>query len=90
MFGSIIHKDTFGRYRIAYPQVLEELALLLVTGFASKISVNNLDREKKGLLKAMDHFNLQEGTIVTVAQSGEEEIDGKMIRMVPFYRWAFE
>ncbi|MBN1308761.1 MAG: ATP-binding protein [Chitinispirillaceae bacterium] len=212
LFGSIIHKDIFGRYRIDYPQVLEELALLLVTGFASKISVNkltahfkvksphtikeytgylentflifsigkwsyklreqqsaakkvyctdngiidalsfnfssnrgrllenavaielrrkclnsggmlyywddyrnecdfvlktgtravsaiqvchemtvdNLDREKYGLLKAMDHFNLPEGTIVTFAQSGEEKIDGKMIRMVPFYRWAFE
>ena len=49
-----------------------------------------LDREKNGLLKAMDHFNLPEGTIVTFAQSGEEEIDGKTIRMVPFYRWAWE
>jgi hypothetical protein len=210
LFSSIIHKDIFGRYALAYPHVMEELALLMVNSVASKLSVNNLaghlkvksphtikeylgyledtfllftiekmsyklrerqsaakkayiadngiidalsfefssnrgrllenavaielarrstrdgsriyywddyqnecdfilkkgtriaggiqvchdlterniGREKRGLVKAMEEFSLKEGLIITADQSNEEEIDGKLIRTVPFYQWA--
>jgi predicted AAA+ superfamily ATPase len=210
LFGSILHKDILGRYHVSYPHVLEELSLLLITGFASKLSVNKLAahfrvksphtikeylqylentflvfsiskwsyklreqqsaakkvycadngiidalsfsfssnkgrllenavaielkrkclnngdsvhywddyhnecdfiikkgtqvvsatqvcyeiteensvREKNGLLKAMEHFDLKEGTIVTLGQSNEEVVGDKVIRTIPFFRWA--
>jgi hypothetical protein len=212
LFSSIIHKDIFGRFAVSFPHVLEELAQLMITSFASKISVRklaahfnvksphtikeylrylentfcifsigkwsyklreqqsaakkvyiadngiidslsfsfssnrgrllenavaieltrrglggngqvfywddyhnecdfivrknntatsavqvcyeltetNIQREKAGLLKAMNAFSLKEGHLITLSQSNEETINGKTIRTVPFYRWAYE
>lgn len=42
LFSSIITKDIVVRYGIKHPYALEELALLMVNYFTSKISVNNI------------------------------------------------
>lgn len=47
LFSSIITKDIIVRYKIKYPIVLEELALLLVHYWTSKISVSNLTKSLK-------------------------------------------
>lgn len=47
LFSSIITKDVIVRYRVKYSVILEELALLLVNYFASKISVNNITKSLK-------------------------------------------
>lgn len=44
LFSSIIMKDIIGRYDIKYPIVLEELALLLINQFSSKVSVNKMTK----------------------------------------------
>lgn len=44
LFSSIITKDIIGRYDIKYPVVLEELALLLINQFSSKVSVNKMTK----------------------------------------------
>lgn len=47
LFSSIITKDIVVRYKIKYPAVIEELALLLINYFASKISVNKFTSHLK-------------------------------------------
>lgn len=47
LFSSIINKDILVRYGVKYPVVLEELALLLVNYFTSRISVNNITKTLK-------------------------------------------
>ncbi len=47
LFSSIITKDVVVRYKIKYHIALEELALLLVNNFASKISINRLTNHLK-------------------------------------------
>jgi len=44
LFNSIITRDIVVRYRVKYANALEELALLLVNYFTSKISLRNLTR----------------------------------------------
>ena len=47
LFSSIIAKDIIIRHKPKYPVVLEELALLLVNYFASKVSLNNITKNLK-------------------------------------------
>jgi predicted AAA+ superfamily ATPase len=49
---------------------------------------DNLERETKGLCKAMESLNLKSGIILTYNQ--EEEMtteDGKIISIIPAWRW---
>ncbi|HMF32295.1 MAG TPA: ATP-binding protein [Candidatus Lokiarchaeia archaeon] len=46
------------------------------------------EREIRALLACLAHFQLTEGLIITLEEDGLEEIDGKQIRMVPFWKWA--
>ncbi len=47
-------------------------------------------REIRGLLRAMDNFNMEEGTIITWDHEGTEEFDEKIIRYQPLWRWLLE
>ena len=47
-------------------------------------------REEGALLRAMKHFGLGRGTIVTWDEEGEERIDGKVIERRPLWRWLLE
>ncbi len=44
-------------------------------------------RETRGLLKAMEEFNLDKGLIITGYYSGEEKREGKYIKFIPLYEW---
>jgi predicted AAA+ superfamily ATPase len=43
----------------------------------------NFDREYNGLLEAIQHFGLKEGSIVTLRQSDTFEKEGRVIKMIP-------
>ena len=45
------------------------------------------DREIKGLLEAMNHFDLNQGTIITQDFEAKENINGKKIIYIPLWKW---
>ena len=47
LWSVVITKDIVARYNVKYPRVLEELSVLLVNSFASKISFSKLSRHFK-------------------------------------------
>lgn len=44
-------------------------------------------REIRGLAEAMETYKLKEGLIITMAESGEEIVGGRHIRILPVYEW---
>jgi predicted AAA+ superfamily ATPase len=44
-------------------------------------------REVSSLIKAMNEFELNEGTIITGDYEGGEEINGKKINYTPLWKW---
>ena len=54
------------------------------------LTPDNRDREFKGLLGAMQHLGLREGTIVTLRQSDWADVEGRSIRIVPAHEWLRE
>ncbi|MBU4082786.1 ATP-binding protein [Patescibacteria group bacterium] len=51
---------------------------------------NNEKREFAGLLEAMEKFNLKEGLIITEDQEDERKINGKIIKIIPCWKWLLE
>ena len=47
----------------------------------------NKEREYNGLLAAMDVYHLPEGLIITDEQEANETVHGKVIRVVPAWKW---
>jgi len=47
----------------------------------------NTARETEGLLEAMKYFNLQEGMILTSSQEEDNNVDNKIIRVMPVWKW---
>lgn len=47
-------------------------------------------REEDALVRAMKHFGLDRGTIVTWDEEGEESKEGKVIEYQPLWRWLLE
>ena len=47
-------------------------------------------REVNSLLKAMDHFKMEEGIIVTWDKEGTEGIDNKTIHYCPLWKWLLQ
>jgi predicted AAA+ superfamily ATPase len=43
----------------------------------------NVDRDYNGLLEAMQHLGLKEGSIVTLSQSDTFEKESRIIKMIP-------
>lgn len=44
-------------------------------------------REIRGLCEAMEAYDLDEGTIITMNESGEETVAGRHVRILPVYEW---
>ncbi|MBI5072226.1 ATP-binding protein [Candidatus Woesearchaeota archaeon] len=44
-------------------------------------------RELKGLMEAINIYNLKEGFIVTEAEKESIEVEGKKIHIIPLYEW---
>lgn len=52
-----------------------------------EVHSDNLNREVNGLVEALERFGLEQGVIVTLDQEDELKQDGKVIRMVPAWKW---
>ena len=55
-----------------------------------ELAPENREREMRGLLEAMRHLGLREGTVVTLRQSDFAREDGRTIRIVPAHEWLRE
>jgi predicted AAA+ superfamily ATPase len=53
-------------------------------------NVNTKDRELKGLIEAMNYFNLNRGIIITMYEEDSFVIDGKSIEVKAAYKWMLE
>lgn len=53
-----------------------------------QLDYNNRQREEKGLMSAMEYFELDEGLIVTLDQEDYIKVGGKTIRVIPFWKWV--
>jgi predicted AAA+ superfamily ATPase len=51
------------------------------------LNSDNQKRETEGLLDAMNHFNLNSGTIVSMNQEDVIQIEGKRINVVPAFKY---
>ena len=53
--------------------------------------IENLkQREVRGLLEALIHFKLKEGTIITNDYEAEEIIEGKKVTYIPLWKWLLQ
>ena len=50
----------------------------------------NQEREIKGLIEALEKFNLKEGKILTLNQSDKLKIKGKKVIIQPVWKWLLE
>ncbi len=48
---------------------------------------NAKEREQEGLLEALEHFNLREGSIITKQYEFTQNIKGKRIKYIPLWKW---
>jgi len=48
------------------------------------------DREINGLMEALNKFKLKKGIILTYNQDDEFEVDGKIIKVFPVWKWLLE
>ena len=55
-----------------------------------ELNKENRDREVKGLLEALEKFNLKEGFIITNEQEEEFKQEKKKIKVVPIWKWLLE
>jgi uncharacterized protein len=45
------------------------------------------ERELKGLSEAMEKFSIPKGSILTLDEEGEIEMLGKIVRVIPLWKW---
>jgi uncharacterized protein len=53
-----------------------------------QLDTNTMDREISGLMEAMNYFDVNLGTIITLSQTDLFHINGKIIEVHPFYQWG--
>ena len=67
--------------------VKENEQILQAIQVCYQINDENFDREYKGLMAAMDFFDLAEGIIVTLNQTDEFNKKGRKVRLIPAYEY---
>ena len=67
--------------------VKENEQILLAIQVCYQINDENFDREYKGLMAAMDFFDLAEGIIVNLNQTDEFNKKGRKVRLIPAYEY---
>ncbi len=55
-----------------------------------ELNEKNKEREVRGLMDALSMFKLKEGVIITFDQEDKIEIDGKILRVLPVWKWLLE
>lgn len=54
------------------------------------LTPDNTDREIGGLVGALKEYKLQEGFLLTMEEEDEMSIEGRIINVVPMYKWLLE
>jgi predicted AAA+ superfamily ATPase len=54
------------------------------------VNEKNKERETAGLMEALNKFKLKEGLIITFDQEEKMEVEGKIIKLVPAWKWLLE
>lgn len=54
------------------------------------LNIKNEKREVTGLLEAMEKFKLKMGIIITDSQEEEKKINGRVIKVVPAWKWFLD
>lgn len=57
---------------------------------AYELNDGNKEREISGLIEAMVKIKVQNGTILTLDQEQEMNVEGKKIRILPIWKWLLE
>ena len=67
--------------------VRDRHAVVAAVQACTYVTDEDLERERDGLLAAMERFDLPKGTIVTIDQRDTLVVDGRTIDVVPFWDW---
>lgn len=67
--------------------VKEGKKILQVIQVCYEMNSDNMRRELSGLIEALNFFNIEEGTIVTINQNDQLTQDGKTIHLVAAHNW---
>jgi len=54
------------------------------------LNPDNLDRELNGMIEALEFFNVERGTLVTISQKDYFEKKGKIIQVIPAHEYLLE
>lgn len=57
---------------------------------AYELNDDNYKRETEGLLEALETHSLKEGIILTYDMRDEKKVKGKLIKIIPFWKWMLE
>jgi predicted AAA+ superfamily ATPase len=55
-----------------------------------ELNEDNKEREIAGLIEAMEKFKLKEGLILTFEQEDKIELNEKIIKILPVWKWLLE
>jgi hypothetical protein len=67
--------------------IKEKTKIIAAIQATKKIDSINEKREMGGLSAAMEKFDLKSGLIITESLEDEKKIDGKIIKIIPLYKW---
>ncbi|HNX17318.1 MAG TPA: ATP-binding protein [Methanoregula sp.] len=76
-----------GRYECDFIVKTNRKITLALQVIESLAGPDTRTREIRGLCEAMETYDLKEGLIITLDESGEETVSGRHIRILPFYDW---
>ena len=67
--------------------VKEKNKIVSAIQVTKQLETSNEKREINGLLEAMEKFKLKKGFIITESSEEERKIGGKIIKIVPAWKW---
>jgi predicted AAA+ superfamily ATPase len=62
----------------------------MIAQVSFELNNDNFSREISGLIEAMDELKSEEGFIFTFNQEDQIETEGKIIHVVPLWKWMNE
>ncbi len=101
--GKILENDVFLNLRKNYKEIFyfqeknecdfvvkERGKIEKVIQVCYELNEENKDRELKGIVEAMDEFNLKDALILTMDQEDLISVDGKKIVIKPVWKWVID
>ncbi len=84
--GKVFYYKTKSGYEVDFAYG-DDFAIKLVQVSANIENEETFSREKRSLIEAMDELSLSESTIVTLGEENEVEIENKIIRIIPAWKY---